>query len=1061
MKKVIKWGAILAGVFIALIIAALLIIPRFVDIQKYKPEIEKKVAEATGRPFALGGDLHLSLFPWAGISCSDIRLGNPPGFTEKEFVTVESMEMRVKLVPLISKDIQGRFILNGPRIVLERRKDGRGNWEGIAKPSDKTPAEPKKEKAKTVKGSPLEGLPIASLAIEEFAITDGYVLWIDHAKGERKELTDATIRLKDVSFDQPIHLDLAARLDGRPLALKGEVGPLGKEPGKGRLPLDISFKALDQIDLSMKGEVVDPASRQQFDLAINVSPFSPRKLMAALGQTFPVTTADPEALNRVAFKAKLKGDIQAVQISEGLLDLDESKLAFSLQAADFSKPDVTFDFNLDQIDLDRYLPPPDKKKPGEKKVEAAEKKKIDYAPLRKLVLDGTVRVGKAKAQGTRIQDFYLKVAGKDGRFRLDPLSLRIDEGDVSVIKGSLDVRQDTPAFDLSVKISPFSPRKLLAALGKDMPVKTADPTALSRVALKADVKGNANSVTVSGGDLALDESNLKFSVKAKDLSKPDVAFDLNLDQIDLDRYLPPPDKKKPGEKKVEAAEKKKIDYAPLRKLVLDGTVRVGKAKAQGTRIQDFYLKVAGKDGRFRLDPLSLRIDEGDVSVIKGSLDVRQDTPAFDLSVKISPFSPRKLLAALGKDMPVKTADPTALSRVALKADVKGNANSVTVSGGTLDLDESKLLFSATAKDLSKPDVAFDLNLDQIDLDRYLPPPDKKKPEEKEKAAETEKKKIDYKPLRRLVLDGTVRVGKAKAHGAKIQNLLLKVSGKNGQFNLDPLTLKLYQGNVSSKGALDVRQDAPKSNLGLKANGIQVGPLLKDLLNKDFLEGALQSDMEIRMIGDDPAAIKRTLNGKGNLLFTDGAIVGYDLAGMVRNTAAAFGLAEKTTEKPRTDFSELHAPFTITNGVVNTPGTSLSGPLVRLMASGKANLVNESLDFRVEPKFVATLKGQGDAKQRSGLMVPVLVSGTFSDPKFRPDLKGMLTNTLKEGLPDTSSLKKLIPIPGIGGTQQEETSETLKEPEPLKESEPLKEKEEPLQPLKDKVEGLFKSLPFGK
>ncbi|MFC1489530.1 AsmA family protein, partial [Thermodesulfobacteriota bacterium] len=396
MKKVIKWGAILGGVLIALIIAALLLIPKFVDVQKYKPEIEKKVAEAIGRPFALGGDLHLSLFPWAGISCSDIRVGNPPGFTEKEFVTVKSIEVRVKLVPLISKDIQGRFILNGPRVVLERRKDGRGNWEGIAKPSDKAPTEPKTEGGKGVKGgAPLEGLPIASLAIEEFAITDGFVTWIDYAKGERKELTDATIRLKDVSLDRPIHLDVSAKLDGRSLALKGEVGPLGKEPGKGTLPLDLSVKALEQVDMSLKGKIVDPATRQQFDLVINVSPFSPRKLMTALGQTFPVTTTDPEALNRVAFNAKLKGDLRSVTVSDGVLDLDESKLVFSVNAVDFSKPDATFDLNLDQIDLNRYLPPADEKKPGSETKEARSTggKKIDYAPLRRLVIDGKIRVG--------------------------------------------------------------------------------------------------------------------------------------------------------------------------------------------------------------------------------------------------------------------------------------------------------------------------------------------------------------------------------------------------------------------------------------------------------------------------------------------------------------------------------------------------------------------------------------------------------------------------------------------------------------------------------------------
>jgi AsmA protein len=222
---------------------------------------------------------------------------------------------------------------------------------------------------------------------------------------------------------------------------------------------------------------------------------------------------------------------------------------------------------------------------------------------------------------------------------------------------------------------------------------------------------------------------------------------------------------------------------------------------------------------------------------------------------------------------------------------------------------------------------------------------------------------------------------------------------------------------------------------LDAQGIQVSPLLKDLLEKDFLEGTVQSTVVINLAGDDPEKIKSTLNGKGNFLFKDGAIVGIDLAGMVRNVKATFGLAEKGGERPRTDFSELHAPFTITNGVVNTPGTSLMSPLVRVLAAGDADLVDETLDFRVEPKFVGTLKGQGDTVQRSGLMVPVLVTGTFSSPKFRPDLKGMLKRGLEEGLPQPSELKKILP----GESMEEGESK----------------------PLEEQAKDLLKGLPFGR
>lgn len=60
-------------------------------------------------------------------------------------------------------------------------------------------------------------------------------------------------------------------------------------------------------------------------------------------------------------------------------------------------------------------------------------------------------------------------------------------------------------------------------------------------------------------------------------------------------------------------------------------------------------------------------------------------------------------------------------------------------------------------------------------------------------------------------------------------------------------------------------------------------------------------------------------------------------------------------------------------------------------------------MRVEPKFVATLKGQGDTAERKGLMVPVIIKGTFSKPQFTPDL----TAILQGQLPDSESVKKVL------------------------------------------------------
>ncbi len=173
------------------------------------------------------------------------------------------------------------------------------------------------------------------------------------------------------------------------------------------------------------------------------------------------------------------------------------------------------------------------------------------------------------------------------------------------------------------------------------------------------------------------------------------------------------------------------------------------------------------------------------------------------------------------------------------------------------------------------------------------------------------------------------------------------------------------------------------------------PLLKDIADKDFLEGTAQARIALSARGADPAQIKPALNGKGNLTFNDGAIVGFDLANMVRNVKAALGGEAKTGAKPRTDFAELIVPFTLDKGVFHTPETVLKSPLVRLLAAGKADLVKETLDFRFDPKVVGTIKGQGDAKERAGLGVPVIVSGTFANPSFRPDVESLARDRLQQ------------------------------------------------------------------
>jgi AsmA protein len=533
MNKAIKWGLILCASLVVLVIAVLLIAPAFIDIRDYKPQLEKKVADATGRPFSVGDDLSLSLFPWAGISFSDLRLGNTPGFSEKELVTVKSFEVRVKLLPLITRDIQvKRFILNEPNITLVKNKAGQVNWaqpDGAKKKStaEKTATASKSEEAEA-------GLPIKDLTVGEFSIKNGSIIWIDHTTNTRKKITAVNLKLKDVSLERPVTLSFSALLDNQPLSIDGTVGPVGKDFKQATIPLALDINALKELALQLNGKVKNPGSKPGVDMAVEIKAFSPRKLMAALGQEFPVATSDPDALGRVALKANLKGDQKKLMVSDGILNLDESMLKFSLNASDFSRPNLAFDFKLDRIDADRYLPPKSAQRPAADK--PAQKQAVDYKPLRKLILDGRVQIGQLVVNKARIEDLQLQINAKNGIFNLDPLKLKMYQGNVSGV-GNFNVQTNTPQSSLDLNVENIQAGPLLRdVLEKDVLegvtnariklTMSGDDAPMIKKTLNGNGQVRFNDGAIIGIDLAGMIRNVKsaFGLEQKPAQRPRTDF---------------------------------------------------------------------------------------------------------------------------------------------------------------------------------------------------------------------------------------------------------------------------------------------------------------------------------------------------------------------------------------------------------------------------------------------------------------------------------------------------------------------------------------------------------
>ena len=88
MAKGVKYFFIITGGLALFVCAALLIVPHLIDVDHFKPKIEKLVSEKTGYPLKIMGTIDLSVFPWVGLNFTDLVLNNPKDFQEKKFLKI-------------------------------------------------------------------------------------------------------------------------------------------------------------------------------------------------------------------------------------------------------------------------------------------------------------------------------------------------------------------------------------------------------------------------------------------------------------------------------------------------------------------------------------------------------------------------------------------------------------------------------------------------------------------------------------------------------------------------------------------------------------------------------------------------------------------------------------------------------------------------------------------------------------------------------------------------------------------------------------------------------------
>jgi len=426
----------------------------------------------------------------------------------------------------------------------------------------------------------------------------------------------------------------------------------------------------------------------------------------------------------------------------------------------------------------------------------------------------------------------------------------------------------------------------------------------------------------------------------------------------------------------------------------------------GFNIKD---KKAGKSwrialsGRVEMDHVKHSLEMSSLKLqlaslkLNGGLKVEKlhTQPTVSLNLKSDAFVPKELAQEFGVSLP-PTSDKTVFGKAQLEVVIKASPSKLTLSKLIMQLDDSTLKGNATVSNFAKPAIRYQIEIDEIDADRYMPPASEAV--KQEKGSTDDQINLPVEMLRALDVKGSFKIGKLKASNLRSESVKMDLSAQKGLIRVHPASANMYGGSYSGDIKLDVRGKQLVVSMDENLSKIQASPLFKDLMDMDWIEGTANLSAKLTGKGNSVSAIKQRLNGQLGFKFLDGSIKGVNIPLKIRQAYNAIkGLPAPPNEPQKTDFSSMTGSAVVTNGIVDNRDLEMQSPLLRIQGAGKVDLVKENMDYLIKSKVVAALSGQGgdSLAKLKGVTIPVRVKGPFSKLAYKVELDDILKQEVKK------------------------------------------------------------------
>ncbi len=383
------------------------------------------------------------------------------------------------------------------------------------------------------------------------------------------------------------------------------------------------------------------------------------------------------------------------------------------------------------------------------------------------------------------------------------------------------------------------------------------------------------------------------------------------------------------------------------------------------------------------------------------------TPAIEGTLSITEYSPKKHLAQLGIVLP-KFSDPEVLERLSASLGFSLNSDQLEVKDLQLQLDDTVISAKASVKNLQQPAYALDLHLGQLDLDRYMVqknttlqgevPSTEKTTDSKTKEGQ---EMLPLTFLKGLTFTSVIKIDALKAAKLRMSDILITADGEDGLIRLQSFDAKLYGGNITVTGKIDVSRDTPFVTLQKSLHDIELGPMFLDMTGKEEITGKANIEVDVKTMGVDKDSLTRNSNGTVRLSLADGKIAKLQILQTIRLAKALLNkesITQNAATQP-TGFATLTASGKLTNGVFVNNDLRAESDLMKVTGKGHVDFVREQIDYLL----TINLTDRIERDKETGLVdlgktpIPYRIKGSFRELEQSAAIEELLKAQAKDAL----------------------------------------------------------------